>query len=184
MMDELMLRPWNRSDAAALQRAYLSTPDLSLQLGGSDLAAADAARDFIDNVLVFDDSRKNWAIVEEGVAVGNVGLSAIERMHDTAWSYYWLARSARGRGHATRALASASEWAFDAGIFRLELGHRRNNPSSCAVATRAGFTAEGIERQKLRYGAERFDVELHARLATDPAPAIDRIRIDHWRAQT
>jgi RimJ/RimL family protein N-acetyltransferase len=47
-----------------------------------------------------------------------------------------------------------------------------NNPASCAVAMRAGFAAEGIERAKLRYGVERFDVETHARLATDPAPSV------------
>jgi len=40
------------------------------------------------------------------------------------------------------------------------------------VASAAGFRAEGIERDKLRYGTERYDVETHARLATDPAPAI------------
>jgi RimJ/RimL family protein N-acetyltransferase len=45
-----------------------------------------------------------------------------------------------------------------------------NNPASCRVATIAGFRAEGVERQKLRYGSERFDVETHARLATDPVP--------------
>ncbi|WP_314138033.1 hypothetical protein [uncultured Plantibacter sp.] len=45
-----------------------------------------------------------------------------------------------------------------------------NNPASCGVAIRAGFLPEGIERQKLAYGADRFDVELHARLATDPVP--------------
>lgn len=57
-----------------------------------------------------------------------------------------------------------------AGLFRLELGHRVNNPASCVVAERAGFIAEGVERAKLKYGDERFDVELHARLATDPEP--------------
>lgn len=45
-----------------------------------------------------------------------------------------------------------------------------NNPASCVVAERADFIAEGLERAKLKYGDERFDVELHARLATDPEP--------------
>lgn len=45
-----------------------------------------------------------------------------------------------------------------------------NNPASCVVAERAGFIAEGVERAKLKHGDERFDVELHARLATDPVP--------------
>ncbi|WP_346425826.1 GNAT family N-acetyltransferase [Plantibacter flavus] len=78
--------------------------------------------------------------------------------------------SARGGGLATRAVRTVADHAFREGLFRLELGHRVNNPASCGVATRAGFLPEGIERQKLAYGADRFDVELHARLATDPVP--------------
>jgi RimJ/RimL family protein N-acetyltransferase len=69
-----------------------------------------------------------------------------------------------------RSLAVIS-WALDdRGLFRLELGHRTNNPASCAVARRAGFVVEGLQRGKLRYGDARFDVELHARLVTDPVP--------------
>ncbi|WP_309779618.1 GNAT family protein [Curtobacterium sp. SORGH_AS_0776] len=101
--------------------------------------------------------------------VGCVGVTAIEHTHGTAWVSYWLTPEARGRGLATRALAAAED-AFALGLHRLELGHRTNNPASCAVATRAGFRAEGVEREKLRYGDDRFDVETHARLATDPTP--------------
>lgn len=54
-----------------------------------------------------------------------------------------------------------------------------NNPASCRVATSAGFLPEGIERAKLRYGDERFDVEAHARLRTDPAPALELFAL-HW----
>lgn len=74
-------------------------------------------------------------------------------------------------------MTTVADQAFCDGLERLELGHRLNNPASCRVATRAGFLAEGIERQKLRYGTQRFDVELHARLRTDPAPARDLARI-------
>lgn len=77
---------------------------------------------------------------------------------------------ARGRGVATTAVRAVAASALDdLGRFRLELGHRTNNPASCRVATAAGFPVEGLERAKLGYGGERFDVELHARLATDPA---------------
>ncbi|PYY64477.1 N-acetyltransferase [Curtobacterium sp. MCPF17_003] len=164
----VFLRPWSRSDAPALLSARWSSPDLDTQFNGADLTHEAQATDYIGNFLPFSDSVKNWAVVEDGVAVGNVGLSAIEPRHQTAWAYYWLAGGARGRGYASRALQAVAEWAFDAGLFRLELGHRVNNPASCRVATTAGFLAEGIERQKLRYGAERFDVETHARLADDP----------------
>jgi len=166
------LRPWVRADAPALRDAFLTTPDLMTQLGGADLSTVVAAEAHIAGPLAADDAHRAWAIVDGGVAVGSVGVSAIDRRHDTAWLHYWLAGSGRGRGLATRALAGAASWAFAEGLFRLELGHRVNNPASCRVATRAGFAAEGIERAKLRYGDERFDVETHARLATDPPPAV------------
>ncbi|WP_445443037.1 GNAT family N-acetyltransferase [Clavibacter sp. km1a] len=164
------LRPWIASDADALRAAFLSTSDLVAQLGGADLATVAAADAHIAGPLASDDAHRIWAIVDDGVAVGSVGVSAIDRRHDTAWLHYWLAAAGRGRGLATRALAAAAGWAFADGLFRLELGHRVNNPASCRVATRAGFAQEGIERAKLRYGDARFDVETHARLATDPPP--------------
>jgi len=168
----IVLRPWNRGDAAALSEAARGSDDLAAQFGGAELSDVAAARDFIDASLPFADHAKNWAVVVDGAVVGNVGASAIEFRHETAWMYYWLARGARGHGVASHALAAASGWLFERGLHRLELGHRVNNPASCRVATAAGFAPEGIERDKLRYGDQRFDVETHARLRIDPAPPL------------
>ncbi|MEK6309156.1 MULTISPECIES: GNAT family N-acetyltransferase [Curtobacterium] len=172
----IVLRPWDPDDAGALVAARAATDDLDTQFG--PLADAGAAARFIETVLVTEAGRQHWAIVADGVAVGNVGLTAIEHRHDTAWVSYWLARSARGLGTATRAAATVADRAFRDGLFRLELGHRVNNPASCRVATAAGFRSEGIERAKLRYGAERFDVETHARLASDPTPEVELLPVD------
>ncbi|GAA1850855.1 GNAT family N-acetyltransferase [Microbacterium koreense] len=166
----VVLRPWTSGDASALSAAFRSAADLATQFGGTDLSTPAMAEAFIDRSLRFDESVKNWAVVEDDVAIGNVGVSVIEFRHETAWMHYWLAAGARGRGYATAALIAASDWAFENGLYRLELGHRVNNPASCRVATAAGFLAEGVEREKLRYGDVRYDVETHARLATDPAP--------------
>ncbi len=166
----VVLRPWAPEDAAALVVAARGTPDLATQVGDADLSSAPAARRFIEESLRFDDRTRNWAVVDDGVAVGNVAASAIELRHGTAWMSYWLAAAARGKGYATGGLVAVSAWAFAFGLYRLELGHRVNNPASCRVATAAGFRAEGIERAKLRYGRERYDVETHARLAIDDAP--------------
>lgn len=168
------LRPWCEDDAAALQTAAATTLDLHHQVGGADLATTSACLDFIQRFLVpARADTHNFALAVDGEAVGNIGLSNVERRHDTGWASYWVAARHRRRGLATQGLATLAHWAFhDLGLFRLELGHRVNNPGSCTVATRAGFAAEGVERSKLRYGGERFDVELHARLVVDPAPAV------------
>lgn len=166
------LRPWMLEDAVALCTAHAGNQDLHAQFGGVDLATVSMSQDYITEYLVMTETLRNWAICADNVAVGNVGLSGIERRHGTAWASYWLASSYRGHGLAARALATVASVAFQEGLFRIELGHRVNNPASCKVATRAGFVPEGIERQKLRYGDQRFDVETHARLLTDPAPDV------------
>ncbi|WP_182112237.1 MULTISPECIES: GNAT family N-acetyltransferase [unclassified Actinotalea] len=169
------LRPWTVQDAPALRDAVAQSPDLATQLGGAALRTVEDCADYITAHLL---DRGLHAITVDGVAVSTVGISHLDPRHDTAWTSYWLTASARGRGLATRAVATVARWAFDElGLFRLELGHRVNNPASCRVATAAGFTAEGIERAKLRYGAERFDVETHARLRTDPRPEIEPLAL-------
>ncbi len=169
------LGPWALGDAPALRAAYQEDADLHVQFGSADLSTLDLARHHISKQLSHNESFRNWAVSVDGVAVGNVGLSAIDRRHGTAWVFYWLSSVARGHGYASRALATVANEAFEDGLFRLELGHRVNNPASCAVATRAGFIIEGLERQKLQYGSERFDVETHARLQTDPRPDLESI---------
>lgn len=166
---DFALRPWASSDAADLRRAVASSPDLAHQLGDADLRREDACAAFIDAELSPTEGRLPLAVCVTGTVVGYVGLSHIEHRHDTAWVSYWVAAGSRGQGLARRALAALTARAFtDLGLFRLELGHRVDNVASCRVATATGFLPEGVERSKLRYGDLRFDVETHARLATDP----------------
>jgi RimJ/RimL family protein N-acetyltransferase len=176
-VSDLHLRPWSFSDAAAVVEAFAS-PDLDAQ--GGPLATVNAAHAWIERWRTASASGSACAValVEQGRAVGGVAVSAMDRRHDTGWVSYWLALDVRGRGLAARATATLAEQAFDhLGLFRLELGHRTNNPASCAVASRAGFLAEGVERAKLRYGGERYDTETHARLASDPSPELELIVI-------
>ncbi len=118
-------------------------------------------------------SAYSFAVVDGADAVlGQVCVGPVDRRHGTGWVSYWTTAAARGRGVATHACRALARWAFDdADLFRLELGHRVNNPASCRVAHAAGFAVEGRQRQKLAYEGVRYDVELHARLATDPEPA-------------
>lgn len=170
----IKLRSWTGADADSLCRAASTSTDLATQMGDRDLSSVALALRYIDETLApVNDTTHNFAISVDGQAVGNVGISNVEHTHDTAWAYYWVTAGMRGKGLATRTLATAADWAFrELQVFRLDLGHRVNNPASCSVATRSGFVAEGIERSKLKYGEQRFDVETHARLVTDASPEI------------
>lgn len=172
------LRPWQPTDASDLLRALTTSSDLSVQMPVPAPLDERAAEQFIVRTFSNGSTWRNWAIITDGAAVGNVSVSEINHRHDTGWVHFWLSAHVRGQGLARRAVASAVGWAFDVEeLFRLELGHRVNNPASCRVAHAAGFVPEGIQRQKLRYGDHRFDVEIHARLATDPIPNLEPLPI-------
>ena len=178
-MTSLLLRPWQPSDAGALVAACCGSSDLERQLDPAAGTPSGAERIIREDLGWDPQVTCNLAIVAGGTAVGNVGISRIDPQHGTAWTYYWLAAPARGNGVAARAAATLSRWAAEElQLHRLELGHRTNNAASCRVARSAGFAAEGIQREKLHYDGERFDVEIHARLATDPDPALQLLALD------
>lgn len=172
------LRPWRESDVPALIAIFAASDDLSSQYP-DPVTDAGSARGCMDRMLGWDERRRNFAITLSGVAVGNIGLSAIERRHSTGWISYFSSGGVRGQGLVTRSTTAVANWALsDFGLFRLELGHRANNPASGAVALAAGFQIEGRERQKLQYGDRRFDTVTYGRLATDPAPAVENVTLD------
>ncbi|SDM08667.1 Protein N-acetyltransferase, RimJ/RimL family [Nonomuraea maritima] len=163
-MSEIRLRDWLPQDAPFVLEAF-AAQDMSAQAAGPITTTQDALR-WIDQWSGLENGHA-FAIVAGDRVCGNVAVTGIDR-HDNGWVSYWTAPRVRGKGVASAGLRLLTEWAFaERGLFRLELGHRVNNPASCRVATSAGFLVEGLERAKLRYDGVRYDVELHARLATD-----------------
>lgn len=158
----MRLREWTAGDADRVLEAFRSE-DMRAQSGEPIRTLDDAVR-WIEG---WQDRGHAFAVELDGLVVGNVAVTGIDRQGN-GWVSYWTTAQARGRGVAARATGLLAEWAFaERGLFRLELGHRTTNPASCRVAVRAGFVAEGIERGKLVYDGVRYDVERHARLATD-----------------
>ncbi|GAB2443581.1 GNAT family N-acetyltransferase [Streptosporangium sandarakinum] len=163
-MIDVELRDWHPDDIGVVLDAF-SSPDMAQQ-SAWPVDTRRAALEWMGTWRFRDDARA-FAVVAGGEVVGNVAVSNIDA-HDTGWVSYWTSPHARGRGVAVAAVRRLADWAFaERGLFRLELGHRTDNTASCAVAARAGFKVEGVERGKLRYGDVRHDVERHARLATD-----------------
>ncbi|MFB8777005.1 GNAT family N-acetyltransferase [Streptomyces broussonetiae] len=111
-----------------------------------------------------------------GATLGHVGVNEIDHVMSVARVGYWILPEARGHRVATRALALAARWALtDLGLHRLELGHALGHDASCRIAERCGFPYEGTLRGAMLEADDRHafrDVHLHARLATDPPPAL------------
>jgi RimJ/RimL family protein N-acetyltransferase len=168
----LRLRPWSPEDAPAVLAAF-AEPLMSRQAAAPIRTAADAERWIAQwEAARAADRAHAFAVTgpsgSDGTVLGHVCVSGVDRRHRTGWVSYWTASAARGRGAASEATRALADWALtELGLFRLELGHRTDNPASCRVASAAGFRVEGLERAKLEYDGRRYDVELHARLATD-----------------
>lgn len=174
---EIVLRPWTSKDLEALRGIYRSSRDLESQFP-HPVSTLAQAQDVIEGPLACTEASMSLAITVDGQPVGGVSVSHLDRRHDTGWLSYFSATSVRGQGLTRRSVIAIANWALtELGLFRLELGHRVDNPASGAVALAAGFVPEGLERQKLRYGDDRFDVAVCARLATDPVPAADGVRV-------
>jgi len=111
--------PYRRSDALA----WIAGSELELATGTAiDWLAVDAA----DALLA------------------SVALMGIDRSERTGEIGYWVAREARGRGIATRAVRLVREWAAEElGLTTLEIVAHEDNAPSQAVARAAGFQPAG-----------------------------------------
>lgn len=96
--------------------------------------------------------------------LGGVGLK-LHVIHSSAEVGYWIARHARRRGIASRAVRLVAGWAFDElGVTRLELLTHLGNSASEAVARRCGFTREGVLRSYREIKGERVDLTMFSLL--------------------
>ncbi|MDT0377813.1 GNAT family protein [Streptomyces sp. DSM 42041] len=168
----LRLRPWQPSDVRAVLGAF-EEPVMQRQ-ADAPLTSTEAAEQWLcrRRKQWLDGAAYSFAVTDgEDMALGGATVSNLNLEHSTGWISYWTTSAARGRRVASQGCRALVEWCFaELALFRLELGHRTDNPASCRVALAAGFAVEGLQRGKLVYDGVRHDVETHARLATDTPP--------------
>ncbi len=168
----LTLRGWTHDDADVLVGAYA---DPAIRTWHVRSLAADEAAGWVDERrdLWAQERSADWAVVEGDSVVGRVALHRLNLHEGVAEVGYWVLPQARRRGVASRAVATATAWAFDdAGFRRLELEHSTSNEPSCRVANALGFALEGIRRAHYLQLDGRHDTHLHARLA----PGVTAVR--------
>ena len=115
-------------------------------------------------------TRAGFAIVDGRAGFLGIALApTIDGEARTAELGYAVVPSARGRGVGRRALSLLTAWAFDElGALRLELTIGIENEASKVVASRCGYTLEGVLRSVHLKDGVRGDVELWSRLPRDP----------------
>jgi RimJ/RimL family protein N-acetyltransferase len=91
----------------------------------------------------------DYAIADaaSGRLLGGVALRAAESWAGVAELGYHVAPWARRRGVATAAARLIAQWSLDVlGMARVQILADTRNAASCGVATRLGFTREGLRR--------------------------------------
>lgn len=169
-IDHLELREWRDTDVDAVAAAF-AAPDMDRQWR-HPVRTRDEAAGWLEWAASLTNRACGFAfaICGDGTPIGNVAVTNINP-HDCGWISYWTAQPARGNGVASDALRGLLPWLHDdLGLHRLELGYRANNPGSGRVAANAGFSLEGLQREKLCYDGKRYDVQRCARLTGDPRP--------------
>jgi RimJ/RimL family protein N-acetyltransferase len=157
------LRPWRDADIDPLVAACQDPEIPRWTRVPSPYGEADA-RAFL--MRRFDDLHAglaaSLAIVSSADLESLLGTAALVRFqweHGRGEVGYWLAAPARGQGHATRAVRLISEWGFRVlGLERIELLAATGNPSSQAVAVRAGFAREAVLRSYIQSKQGRLDM--------------------------
>jgi RimJ/RimL family protein N-acetyltransferase len=174
----LVLRPPMVSDAGGALKMFSDADTRRWSPARSVVDLDSAARWCVELADWSGGDHASWSVLDRQTHafLGSVSVHSINPTQADAEIGYRVSPQARGRGIATEAVAAASAWAFDnLSLVRIELAHAVPNPGSCAVALRAGYPLEGLLRQSFVYGdGLRYDEHLHARLATDPPPALAR----------
>jgi RimJ/RimL family protein N-acetyltransferase len=157
-----VLRPWRESDVPKLV-AICRDEEITRWTRVPTVYGITAARAWIaeSQALVSDGISAPFAIVDPtgGELIGSISLMRFTWEHARGEVGYLLAREARGRGHATRAVGLICAWGFAAlGLERIELLAATGNLRSQRVAERAGFTREAVLRSYHRLREATFDM--------------------------
>ena len=166
-----MLRPWTLEDVPAVTAAC-QDPEIPRWTVVPARYSDRDAREFIagcDEALA-EGRELSLAIASAGddELLGAIGLSELDWVNRKAEIGYWVARSARRRGVASRAVRMLSVWLLDELAFeRVELLANPANAASQTVAARAGFAREGVLRRYRRRHGAREDLVMFSLLDLD-----------------
>jgi RimJ/RimL family protein N-acetyltransferase len=165
----MALRPWRDSDLAALA-AVAADPEIVRWTRVPDRYTHNDARIFLlqryDAVLA--GTTAPFAIVSpDDELLGSISLMRVAWEDRRAEVGYWLAREARGQGHATRAVRLICQWGFRSlGLERIDLFAATGNTASQRVAERAGFMREATLRAYMRGKDGQLDMVAFGLLAS------------------
>lgn len=166
----IRLREWADDDAPA-RRRMLDDPECAKWLPGLPQPYTEHhARAAIERLRARQEAGEalDLAIATKDTGAVLGGIQLVLREHGRGEVAYVLARDARGRAIATRALRLLSRWALRSlRLARLEAPIPVDHHAAIRVAARAGFHRDGVLRAYVELHGERVDVAMWSLLRRD-----------------
>lgn len=162
------LRPLAARDAPALVAAY-QDPEIIRWYGVPVPYTEDHARRLIERVAPDEFARGVETVLAvtgpDDAWAGTIDLRVGPDDPQVGEVGFLIAPAHRGRGYATTAVRTLTDWGFDAlGLARVQWRAEVGNEPSRRVAQKAGFTMEGLLRQSLEDDGRRYDCWVGSRL--------------------
>jgi [ribosomal protein S5]-alanine N-acetyltransferase len=165
--ENMSLRAWRMTDIETLVR-YANNRKIWLNLRDRfphPYTHADAL-EWITHCESEAEPKTQFAIDIAGNAIGGIGLERLGDVHRmSAEIGYWLGEPFWGKGIATAALLSATDYAFrELGLERLQAMVFEWNGASARVLQKAGYAIEGRLRRSVIKDGRLIDSLMYARL--------------------
>jgi ribosomal-protein-serine acetyltransferase len=183
--NRLMLRPFRRRDVGTFHRAVdSSTTELQPWLPWIDGYNRGFAQRFIRESVGSWADRKafDFTVRTQGELdrhIGNVSVWQTSQQNSTGEVGYWIRSDETGKGYGTEAAAAVvkigfEELDFHKVVLRIAVG----NTGSERIASKIGFTLEGILRDEVKVGDEWLDHTVWSMLSPEWAIHSDRLRAE------
>ena len=170
----LHLRPWTAYDAGDVFEAC-QDPEIPRWTPIPSPYSREDARVFVEETAPAgweSGTTATWAVLDAttGALLAALGLYGISHTQRVAEVGYWTAAPARGQGVTTEAVGTVCRWGFGVlGLRRIACVVAVEDVASQRVATRAGFTPEGVLRNGMRLKSGQSDAWLASLLPGEAA---------------
>lgn len=121
------------------------------------------------HLKAFAEGTRQLVIIRyQGTVVGDISLRVTDSSTHACEMGYWLAEAYQHKGIMTRAVRAMIDYAIgELSMRRLVICCAVDNPSSCAIPQRLGFTHEGVLRQEEWVRDHYVDLNQYSLLATE-----------------
>ena len=175
MPARLTLRPWQPSDAPAVQQ--IMTDELMARY--LDLPQPYSAVDAVEFVTQSgvagrrDGSRIDCAIARnaDGALLGSASLQLSSARGGEIG--YWVGAASWRQGIATDAVQTLARFGFAHGLCRIHIACHYHNVASARVAMKSGFRYEGVARAGALHRGEPTDLAVFSRLPSDDGAPVE-----------